>query len=649
MTDRELYQQLKEEVQEHARRYYVDDAPVISDRLYDEKFRELIEMEEDCPEWVEPDSPTQRVGGAPLEKFDKLAHKEPMLSLENAMDLEELIAFVDRCEKAGVSPCFSAQPKVDGLSVEVVYENGLLVRAGTRGDGMVGEDVTANVRTIKNVPLRLTEAVSITVRGEVFISKADFAILNENRVANGEEPFANPRNAAAGALRQLDPAEAAKRKLSAVFYDANVQADTQHDMLGAIHDLGLPTFHYKHTVSVVKDPGLAVLYFDHQRSEFPFEIDGIVFKLMDRDDCQKLGATSHHPKWAIAYKFPPEEKTTVLKDVQWQVGRTGVVTPVAVLEPVIVGGAKITYATLHNEDRLDELDLHYGDAVVVRRAGEVIPEVVRVVSHVDDAVKVRFPNRCPDCGTKLVRNVGEAAHKCPNRFCPSQLKAWIKHFASRGAMDIEGLGEEVANLLVEHDLVFEPSNLYQLTRGQVKDLPGFAVKKATNLIKAIHDSKVPGLDRFLFALGIPGVGKSTAKDLAKFFGSIQKVMNATVADFMEVDGISERTAFSIHDFFKNNSLIIENLLEAGVNPSYEENFVPTWGALSGKTVVLTGTLSMSRDYAAKIIEQRGGKVAGSVSGKTDYVIVGENAGSKLDKARKLGIRMLNEQEFKAMI
>lgn len=643
MTDRELYENLKDEILGHARRYYTEDAPVISDIQYDELFRELLKMEADCPEWVTPDSPTQRIGGAPLDKFGKFTHKRPMLSLENAMNLDELDAFVERCRKAGATLFFRAEPKVDGLSIEVVYEDGVLVRAGTRGDGTVGEDVTHTAKTIKNLPLRLAKSYTGSFRGEVFIPKSNFAILNENRIANGEEPFANPRNAAAGALRQLDPKEAAKRRLSVVFYDYD-DADL------SLMELGLPHFQVGHCLFTVPN-GIpeSVKWFENNRDFFPYEIDGIVFKLFDRDDWERMGETSHHPKHSIAYKFQPEEVVTFLEGVEWQVGRTGIVTPVAVLKPVKVGGVTVSSATLHNEDRLNELDLHYGDGVVVRRAGEVIPEVVKVASHNDGAAVVRFPSRCPDCSTPLTREEGEAAYKCPNRFCPSRLKAWIKHFGARDAMDIEGLGEEVANLLVEHDLVFEPADLYRLTPGPVERLPGFARKKAQNLIRAIRDSKGRTLDRFLFALGIPGVGKSTSKDLAEFFGDIEKVMAATVAEFMKVDGIAEKTAFSIHDFFHNSALAVENLLEAGVNPAWERNEVVSNGFWSGKTVVLTGALSMSRDYAAKIIEQRGGKISGSVSKKTDYVIVGENAGSKLDKARKLGIRMINENEFKTMI
>lgn len=643
MTDREFYVQLKEGVRDNAHRYYVDDAPIMPDAQYDEKFRDLQRMEELHPDWVTPDSPTQKVGGEPLEKFEKFIHKRQMLSLENAMNLEDLEAFVERCRKAGVTLEFCAEPKVDGLSIEVVYKDGVLVGAGTRGDGTVGEDVTHTARTIKNLPLRLAKPYTGSFRGEVFIPKSDFAILNENRIANGEEPFANPRNAAAGALRQFDPKEAAKRRLGVVFYDYD---DTEF----SFGELGLPHFQVGHCLFTVPD-GIpeSVRWFEDQRDSLPYEIDGIVFKLFDRDDWERMGETSHHPKHSIAYKFQPEEKETILADVRFQVGRTGNVTPVAVLKPVQVGGVTVTNATLHNEDRLNELDLHYGDAVVVRRAGEVIPEVVRVETSNTRAAKVRFPKRCPDCSTPLIREEGEAAYKCPNRNCPQQFKAWVKHFASRDAMGIEGLGAEVANLLVEQDLVFELADLYRLTVAHVEYLPGFARKKAQNLIKAIRNSKSPLLDKFLYALGIPLCGKGTSGDLAKHFGGLKAITAATVADLMAVDGIAEKMAFAIHDFFRTNKLMLGNLLELGVNPIWEKKEVVSNGFWFGKTVVLTGALSMSRDYAAKIIEQRGGKVSGSVSKKTDFVIVGENAGSKLDKARKLGIRMLNEEEFKRMI
>lgn len=651
MTDKELYEQLKEEVADQVYNYYVLDVPIMPDAQYDEMFRKLLEIEKAHPEWVKSDSPTQRVGGTPLDKFEKFVHERPMLSLENAMSLEELMAFADRCSKAGAEDIFVVQPKVDGLSIEVEYVDGRFVRAGTRGDGTVGEDITHTARTIRNMPLRLKHHVSFVVRGEVFIQKSDFAVLNKNRIANGEKPFANPRNAAAGALRQLDPAEAAKRKLRVVFYDFDMKGhklNSQREIEEMLYISRLPRFSAAHlwratSISLQE----SVEWFEDNRNDLPYEIDGAVVKLMNLKDYEKLGNTSHHPRWAIAYKFSPEEATTVLRDVVFQVGRTGAITPVAVLDPVMVGGVTVTNATLHNKDQIERLDLHIGDTVVVRRAGEVIPEIIRVAEHADGNRKIHFPTHCPDCGSVLVGSDDKVVIKCQNSNCPEQLKRWIEHFASRDAMDIEGLGEEVANLLVEQDLVFEPSDLYRLTVGPVEILPGFASKKAQNLIRAIQDSKERALDRFLFALGIPGVGKSTAKDLAEWFGHIQYVLAASPDELAKVGGIANITASSIYNFFQNNALLVENLIEAGVSPIWEKK--ETHGHLSGKTFVITGTLSMPREEVAKLIQAAGGKVVGSVSKKTDFVVVGESPGSKFDKGRQLGIRCLNEGELNGMV
>ncbi len=664
----ERVKKLREEIEYHNYRYYVLDSPVISDAEYDALMRELKELEEKYPELVTPDSPTQRVGFPPAKEFRQVPHAEPMLSLDDAFSEEEVYEFDRRVKRFLGLPEeekieYTVEPKIDGLAVELVYENGVFTVGSTRGDGYVGEDVTNNLKTIKSIPLRLMRHEGLPIpkrldaRGEVYMEKEKFKKLNEERLARGEPPFANPRNAAAGSLRQLDPNITAKRPLDIFFYGVGkvegYEFKTQWEVLTTLPKWGLKTNPHCRLVKGIEE---AIKYhheMEEKRESLPYEIDGIVIKVNDLSLWEKLGTKARSPRYALAYKFEPTQVTTQVLDIVLQVGRTGAVTPVAVLKPVRVGGVIVSRATLHNEDEIRRKDIRIGDWVLVQRAGDVIPEVVMVIKERRTGKEKPFemPKTCPVCGSPLVKKPGEAVWRCPNKNCYAQLVRHLQHFASRNAMDIEGLGEKVAKALVDAGLVRDVGDLYYLKVEDLLQLPGFALKKAKNLYEAIQKSKKTTLARFLYALGIRHVGEVVAQILAEHFKSLDRLMNASVADLMAIPGIGPEVARSVVEFFRNprNRETIEKLLKAGiefVDVEEGEKEKP----LKGLTFVFTGALkSMTRDEAKKRVQALGGRVASDVSRNVDYVVVGEKPGSKFQRAQRLGLKIINEDEFLKMI
>ncbi len=656
-------EELREQLNEHAYRYYVLDEPIISDAEYDELMRELVALEERYPELVTPDSPTQRVGITPADLFAPVQHRAPMLSLDNAFSEEELRAWAARVEReVGAGAAYSCELKIDGVAVALTYEDGLLVQGATRGDGRTGEDITANVRTVRSVPQRLRTKEPprlLEVRGEIYFPVSAFERLNEQLLEQGARAFANPRNAAAGSLRQKDPKITASRPLAlwchSFGYADGIRFDSHSGFLAWCRDVGLPVA----PTSEVKDDVQGVLaYTEHwaeHRHSVDWEIDGVVVKVDQRPLQEELGATSHAPRWAIAYKFPPEERTSLLRRIDVHTGRTGVVTPFAVLEPVYVGGVKVTTATLHNEDEVHRKDVREGDTVIVRRAGDVIPEVVGPVlaKRKRGARRWRFPTACPSCGSTLVRREGEAYWRCPNkRACPSQNVEWLFAFASRGAMDIEGLGYKTGILLLEMGWVRDPADVYSLTAEQLAQLPGFKDKRIGNLLEAIEASKDRPVWRLLVALNIPHVGEHVAQVLARAFGSVDRLASASQEEIDAVEEIGPEIARSVYEWFhdEQNLRLVEKLRAAGVRMADPVVEAPTDGPLAGKTIVLTGGLeSMSRDEATAVAQEAGARVASSVSKKTDFVVVGENAGSKATKAEQLGVEMIDEREFLARL
>jgi DNA ligase (NAD+) len=660
-------EELRAEINDHNYRYYVLDAPVISDAQYDKLLRELQELEEQHPDLITPDSPTQRVGAAPAKEFGEVRHRLPMTSMDNAFDLDEARDWDERVRKGlGTDKAvpYTAEPKFDGTSISLRYEDGVLVQAGTRGDGATGEDVTQNVRTIRTVPLKLQGKgwpKVLEVRGEIVIPKKEFEKLNTEQLKQGGKVFANPRNAAAGSLRQLDPRITATRPLSffpwGVGEVAGGKVPEQYSgVIEKLRDWGFRTTDLFRKLRGIDD---CLAYYEEigvQRDRLPFEIDGVVYKVDDFAARQRLGFTARAPRWAIAHKFAAQEENTVVEDILASVGRTGVVTPVAVLKPVHVSGVTVTHATLHNQDELERKDVRIGDTVIVRRAGDVIPEVVAVIKEKrpNNARKWHMPKKCPQCGSEVVREEGEAAHRCiGGLYCPAQRMGALLHFASRRAMDIEGLGDKLAELLVTSGMAETVADLYKLKdrKQALVDLERMGEKSAQNLIDQIEKSKRATLPRLLHALGIPQVGEATALALAQHFGNLDEVMDADVETLQEVSGIGPNVAEEIHGFFhqKHNLEVIKALRQAGVEPP---RLVVSRKArpLAGKTFVLTGTLaSMSRDEAKEKLIELGAKVAGSVSAKTDYVVVGDDPGSKATKAKELGVTMLAEKEFLRLI
>jgi len=655
---------LRELIHYHDYRYYVLDEPEIADVEYDRLFRELQELEERYPELITPDSPTQRLGGKPAERFATVAHRQPMLSLENAFSEAEAREFENRLQRflRQTEPVtYVLEPKMDGLAVNLTYEQGRFTLGATRGDGWQGENVTPNLKTIKTIPLRLRAdslppPEFLEVRGEVYMDIQDFQHLNRERESRGEPAFANPRNAAAGSLRQLDPAVTAGRPLKIFCYGVGeVQGRTfasQWEVLEALQAWGLRV-----NPRVEKHQGIeaAIAYhhrLEQQRHGLPYEIDGIVIKV-DRLDLQaRLGLKTRSPRWALAYKFAATQATTQIKKIIVQVGRTGAVTPTAIMEPVEVGGVTVSRATLHNEDEVARKDVREGDWVLVQRAGDVIPEVVKVITSRRTGREKPFtmPTHCPVCGTPLVRPVGEAVTRCPNPDCAAQLKRAIRHFAGKGAMDIDGLGEKIVEQLVDNGLIQDVADLYRLTIDDLLPLERFAEKSAQNIINAIQGSKNPSLDRFIFALGIRYVGEATANLLAQHFQSLEALAAANEAELLQVEGIGPQVARSITDFFQNKRYqnLLQKLQDAGVVPQAAAK--PRPSPLANKTFVFTGALKkFSREEAKALVTALGGKVASSVSSRTDYVIVGAEPGSKYAKARELGLTILDEDEFEALL
>ncbi|MDO8262226.1 MAG: NAD-dependent DNA ligase LigA [Gallionella sp.] len=651
--------QLRAEIERHNHAYYVLDAPVIPDAEYDRLFRELQSLEAQHPELLTADSPTQRVGGNPLKAFAEVQHRTPMLSLNNAFSEDEVRAFDARiCEALGVTEVeYAVEPKFDGLAITLTYRNGMFVQGATRGDGYTGEDVTENLRTVRAIPLRLSKQVAdVEVRGEVLMFKRDFSRLNDEQRARGEKEFANPRNAAAGSLRQLDSRITASRHLSFFAYGVGlcegVALPKQHDQqLALLQRWGVPVAQQRRVVCGVD--GLLKYYREIgvQRAGLPFDIDGVVYKVNDIAQQQQLGFVSRAPRWAIAHKFPAEEAMTTLLDIEIQVGRTGALTPVARLAPVFVGGVTVTNATLHNEDEIRRKNLRIGDTVIVRRAGDVIPEVARMVAErrPDDAREFVMPKVCPVCGSHVAKQEDEAVWRCTGGlFCPAQRKQALLHFASRRAMNIEGLGYKLAEQLVDAGIVSTPADLYDESRCNLTalaNLERMGEKSALNLLDAIAHSKHTTLARFIFSLGIRNVGEATAKDLAQHFGSLDNLLAADAENLQQVRDVGPVVAQSLADFLAeaHNREVIGQLRARGVYwPEHEQRRMAEL-PFSGKTFVLTGTLSsMTRDEAKEKLEALGAKVSGSVSGKTDYVVAGAEAGSKLEKAKELGVAVLDE-------
>jgi DNA ligase (NAD+) len=634
------------------------DAPEVPDSEYDRLFRELQQLEQDNPDLITPDSPTQRVGGKPLKAFASVTHRVPMLSLNNAFEEAEVAAFDRRVRDSlgQKSIEYAVEPKFDGLAVTLTYENGLLVQGATRGDGYTGEDVTNNLRTIRAIPARLHVEKPprlLEVRGEVFMLKRDFERLNQEQQARGE-------NAAAGSLRQLDPNITIKRPLS--FYAYGIGAaegipdlTTHSASLDYLADLRLPVTRERDVVQDLQ--GLMGYYtgIGGKRESLPFDIDGVVYKVNAFAQQKELGFVSRAPRWAIAHKFPAQEALTEVLDIDVQVGRTGAITPVARLKPVFVGGVTVTNATLHNEDEVRRKDIHVGDTVTVRRAGDVIPEIVNVLTERRPANARAFvmPTTCPICGSHVVRLEDEAVARCSGElFCPAQRKQAILHFASRRAMDIEGLGEKLVDQLVDGDFVRSLADIYKLDLNALSNLDRMAEKSAQNILDALEKSKSTTLQRFIYALGIRNVGEATAKDLARYFGNLQALQNANAETLQQVPDVGPIVAESINEFFResHNQEIIAKLIDAGIHWEETAGRNTSAGPLTGKTLVLTGTLpSMSRDEAKELIEAAGGKVSGSVSKKTDYVVAGSEAGSKLDKAQELGVTILDEDGLRALL
>lgn len=658
----ERVEKLREEIRRYDYYYYVLNQPLISDAEYDRLFRELLELEQKYPELVTPDSPTQRVGAPPAEEFAPVEHAIPMLSLNNCFNDEELEEWDDRVRRllGGEAVEYVCEPKLDGLSVELVYVDGVFTVGSTRGDGRVGEDVTRNLRTIKQVPLRLFPIDGqvprlLEARGEVYMEKEAFRRLNEERERRGEPLFANPRNAAAGSLRQLDPNVTASRPLKIFFYAMGraegIEIRSQVELLTTFPKLGLPVnplWKLCKTLDEVKAFYRELLAMRH---ELPYETDGMVVKVNDFAQREILGEVSRAPRWAVAYKFPAEEATTRVLDIIVQVGRTGVLTPVAILEPVEVSGATVSRATLHNEDEIRRKDIRIGDWVIVRRAGEVIPEVVKSIPErrTGEEKEFKMPERCPSCGGPVVRPPGEVAYRCENLSCPARIKESIRHFASRRAMDIEGLGEKLVDKLVETGLVRKLSDIYRLKKEDLVNLERMGEKSAQNLLDQIERSKNAGLARLIFALGIRYVGEHLAEVLAEHYPSLEALSNATYEELIRIPEVGPRIAQSIVDFFKNeeNRKLIQELKELGVKTEAEK---PKEGPLSGKTFVFTGALSaFTREEARRIVESLGGRVASGVSRKVDYVVVGADPGEKLRKAQELGITILNEEEFRKLV
>ncbi|MDP2276411.1 MAG: NAD-dependent DNA ligase LigA [Archangium sp.] len=661
MKPAERLKTLRTELAHHNRQYYTLDAPEVSDATYDALMNELLALEKAHPELVTPDSPSQRVGGAILSKFEKVTHRQQMLSLANVFDEAEFLEFDERLRKALTleAVTYTCEPKMDGLAIELVYEHGKFVQGSTRGDGTIGEDVTENLKTIKNLPLTLTGKnlpALLEVRGEVFIKSADFKRMNEQLLKRGEEAFVNPRNSAAGSLRQLDSKITASRPLSVYLYEVGIVEGktftTHQEKLAYLDEVGLPV---NPRFAVAK--GLDGVMTEYKsllsaRHSLPYEIDGLVVKVDLTDARNRLGQVSKTPRWAIAFKFPPEEMEAQVDEIVVQVGRTGAITPVANLKPVFVGGVTVSRATLHNEQELRRKDVRKGDWVFVRRAGDVIPEIVKVITtrRTGNEEEFVFPTSCPICDSPVKKEEDGAIARCTGKHCPAKLAGRLRHFATRTAMDIDGLGDKLCEAMVETGLVKTVVGLYGLDLKQLSTIERMGEKSAKNLLEAIERSKKTTLRRFIYALGIPEVGEATAKALADHFRDMKPLMDSTIESLQVVKDVGPEMGKAIHGYFEDadNRTMVEALLAAGVKPEAPAAQA-AGGTFTGKTVVITGTLTMPREQAKEEIERRGGKVSGSVSKKTDFLVAGEEAGSKLTKATELGVKVLNEEQFKALL
>jgi DNA ligase (NAD+) len=649
-------EELKAEIEKNNKLYYEDDNPVISDYDYDMMMRQLISLEDKYPELKTPDSPSNRVGGKALSKFEQIRHDRVMMSLSNAFTAGELRDFDSKIKEYTKNPKYVVEFKIDGLTLVLKYEKGILISAGTRGDGVTGENVTQNAKTIKSIPLKLKEEVDVEVRGEAFIPKEVFYAINEMQIENEEKTFANPRNMAAGSLRQLDPKITASRKLDIFIFSVenDIEGKNSHfELLDYVKDLGMKISPEKKLCNDIEEVIAEIEKWTDRRFDLPFEIDGMVVKLDDIALRDEIGSTSKAPKWAIAYKFPPEKVRTKVEDIIVQVGRTGVLTPTAILDTVRISGSMVSRATLHNEDYIKEKDIKIGDYVYIQKAGEIIPEVYEVDKNARTGEEREFemPHNCPVCGEKTVRFENEASWKCTNISCKAQLQRKIIHFVSKGAMDIDGFGEKIVIQLFEEGLIKDISDIYTLKADVLKNLERMGEKSATNLINAIENSKNVSLDKFIFALGIRFIGANAGKVLAKNFENIGQLMDSSVERLTAIDEIGEKMAMSIVEFFEiqSNRELVEKLLALGVNPISKSNSSQKNIFLNLK-VVATGTLEkFKRDDIQKIVEENGGKLSSSVSKKTNFVVAGEAAGSKLDKANQLGVKVISEDDFEKLL
>jgi len=658
-------EELRELIRYHEYKYYVENEPEISDFEFDRLMAELRELEKKRPDLVTPDSPTQRVGGKPLEAFEVVEHRVPMQSIDNTYSVDEISEFHERVSRLlhGEAVEYIVELKIDGVAVSLLYEDGIFVRGATRGDGQRGDDVTENLRTVKEIPLRLRPAKAVPpvleARGEIYLAKAEFQRINREREKRGEPLFANPRNAAAGSLKLLDPRITATRRLGlfsyGIGYAEGIDVTTHEQALNLLERLSLPVNPHWKKCTTIEEVIEHCLSFGKKRAELPYEIDGMVVKVNSFEQQTRLGSTAKSPRWAVAYKFAAERAMTKLKSIVVQVGKSGTLTPVANLEPVSLAGTIVKRATLHNADEIERKDIRVGDTVLVEKAGEIIPQVVEVLfdKRTGKEKRFRMPTRCPVCGGRVTKDPEGVYHRCHNISCPAQIKARIRHFASRQAMDIEGLGPALIEQLVDRGLVKDVSDIYRLEVGSLEKLDRMAETSARNLVEAIEESKTRDLYRLIYALGIPHIGVSAARALASRFESLDALSSARLEDLAAVEGIGSIVAQSVIDFFsdRRNRGTIERLRDSGVNMRrHREPSVVAGGPLAGKTFVLTGKLTgYTRDEATKIIERAGGKVTSSVSAKTDYVLVGDEPGSKLEKARRLGVQLIDESDFERLV
>lgn len=657
----EEIRKLRSKLLYHAKRYYVDDDPEISDYEYDKMYARLLSLEAENPQYFDPSSPTQRVGGKALDKFEKVTHSVQMNSLADVFSFDEVNEFIGHVNETVADAAWSVEPKIDGLSVSLKYEKGIFVQGATRGDGFVGEDVTQNLRTVFSIPMQLPEPLDLTVRGEVYLPRKKFEQINRVREANGEALFANPRNAAAGSLRQLDPKVTAGRGLDIFvfnFQEGALYADghsplTHTETLDRLAELGFHVLEHRIVAENTDAVTAHIRKIGELRDSLAYDIDGVVIKIDRLSDRRLLGEGTNTPRWAVAYKFPPEQKQTKLESIEITVGRTGVLTPTAVLTPVRLAGTTVSRATLHNAELIRERDIRVGDIVTVQKAGDIIPEVV--CSHpglrTPDVTEFRMPEVCPSCGEPVFYDEDEgAATRCTNRQCPAQLSAGIEHFASKDAMDIDGLGPQIVDAMLREGLIRDAADLYSLTAEQIENLERMGKKSAANLLAALEKSKGAGLERLIYALGIRNVGEVAAAALAHHFGSLDACMKATVEELCSIPDFGQITADCVVNFFTHpqNVDLCRRLEEAGISVTPTD--LPQDDFLSGLTFVLTGTLpTMTRDEASEKIRMAGGKTAGSVSAKTSYVLAGEAAGSKLTKAKALGVKIIDEETFLRML